>query len=52
METRVRRMTKRGAELASGSLQSGGGKKGAGPEPEQQAGGAGPICSPITIYPH
>ncbi|MDY7018164.1 MAG: hypothetical protein SVK44_08145 [Nitrospirota bacterium] len=52
METRVRRMTKRGAELAIGSLQSGGGKKGAGPGPEQQAGGAGPSCSPVTIYPH
>ena len=52
MDTRVRRMTKRGAELASGLLQSGGGKKGAGPGPEQQAGGAGPSCSPVTIYPH
>jgi hypothetical protein len=52
METRVRRMTKRGAELASGLLQSGGGKKGAGLEPEQQAVGTGPACSPVTIYPH
>jgi hypothetical protein len=52
METRVRRMTKRGAELASGLLRSGGGKKGAGPGPEQQAGGVGPLSSPVTNYPH
>ena len=52
MDTRVRRMTKRGAELASALLESGGGKKPAGPGPEQQAGGAGPSCSPVTIYPH
>ena len=52
MDARVRRMTKRGAGLASNSLGSGGGKKGAGPMPEEQAAGGNPTCSPITIYPH
>ena len=49
METRVRRMTRKGPGIASGSLQSLGGKKGAPeaqPEPQSQA------CSPIIIYPH
>lgn len=54
MEMRLRRMTRKGPGIASGSLQQSlGGKKGAPQAPaEPQVPWANPTCSPVTIYPH
>jgi hypothetical protein len=55
METRVRKMTRKGPGIAIGSLQSlpGKGAKGA-PEAqaEPQVPWANQACCPVTIYPH